>query len=110
VLAVLEVRVHLDLDWDMLPDNYVLVAIDTETFHELPDDPRAIGYPWIESRGFALLRVRARILRVNRLPRLTPAFSDKSTSWRADRRSDPTPSDRQRQSVCEHRAQASNPR
>ena len=21
------------------------------------DDPRAIGYPWIESRGFALLRV-----------------------------------------------------
>jgi hypothetical protein len=26
---VLEVRVHLDLDWDMLPDDYVLVAIDT---------------------------------------------------------------------------------
>src|SRR5580692_9628038 len=47
---------------------------------------------------------------VNRLPRLTPAFSDKSTSWRADRRSDPTPSDRQRQSVCEHWPQASNPR
>ena len=57
MLAVLEVRVNLDLDWDMLPDNYVLVAIDTETFHELPDDPRAIGYPWIKSRGFALLRV-----------------------------------------------------
>jgi hypothetical protein len=59
---VLEVRVHPDLDWDMLPDNYVLVAIDTATidtemFHELPDDPRAIGDPWIESRGFALLRV-----------------------------------------------------
>jgi serine/threonine-protein kinase HipA len=52
----------------------------------------------------------AKRLIVNRLPRLTPAFSDKSTSWRADRRSDPTPSDRQRQSVCEHRAQASNPR
>ena len=57
MLAVLEVRVHLGLDWDVLPDNYVLVAIDTETFHELPDDPRAIGYPWIEPRGFALLRV-----------------------------------------------------
>ena len=41
----------------MLPDNYVLVAIDTETIHELPDDPRATGDPWIESRGFALLRV-----------------------------------------------------
>jgi hypothetical protein len=34
---------------------------------------------------------------VNRLPRLTPAFSDKSASWRADRRSDPTPSDNLRQ-------------
>jgi hypothetical protein len=60
--AVLEVRVHLDLDWDMLPDDYVLVAIDAativaETIHELPDDPRATGDPWIESRGFARLRV-----------------------------------------------------
>jgi hypothetical protein len=30
---------------------------------------------------------------VNRLQRLTPPFSDNSTSWRADRRSDPTPND-----------------
>ena len=76
MLAVLEVRVNLDLDWDMLPDNDVLVAIDTETFHELPDDPRAIGYPWIEVTGIRTsacsLMDRARILRVNRLPRLTP--------------------------------------
>src|ERR1700733_7119958 len=61
-LAVLEVRVHLDLDWDMLPDDYVLVAIDTaaivtETIDEFPDDPRAVGDPWIESRRSALLRV-----------------------------------------------------
>jgi len=61
-LAVLEVRVHLDLDWDMLPDDYVLVAIDTaaivaETIHEPPDDPRVIGDAWIESRRSALLRV-----------------------------------------------------
>ena len=30
---------------------------------------------------------------VNRLQSLTPPFSDNSTSWRADRRSDPTPND-----------------
>jgi RES domain-containing protein len=51
-LTVLEVRVHLDLDWDMLPDDYVLVAIDTaaivaETINEPPDDPRAIGDAWM---------------------------------------------------------------
>jgi RES domain-containing protein len=61
-LAVLEVRVHLDLDWDMLPDDYVLVAIDTaaivaETIREPPDHPRAIGEAWIESRRSALLCV-----------------------------------------------------
>jgi RES domain-containing protein len=61
-LAVLEVRVHLDLDWDMLPDDYVLVAIDTaaivaETIQEPPGDPRAIGDAWIESGRSALLRV-----------------------------------------------------
>jgi hypothetical protein len=36
-------------------DPYVLVAIDTaaivaETIHEFPDDPRAVGDAWIESR------------------------------------------------------------
>jgi RES domain-containing protein len=61
-LAVLEVRVYLDLDWDMLPDDYVLVAIDTaailaETIDELSDNPRAVGDAWIESRRSALLRV-----------------------------------------------------
>ena len=70
-LAVLEVRVHLDLDWDMLPDDDASVAIDTaaivaETIHEPPDDPRVIGDAWIE---FAAIRTpacpfmdRARIL------------------------------------------------
>ena len=61
-LAVLEVRVHLDLDWDMLPDDYVLVAIDTsaivaETIQEPPDDPRVTGDAWIE---FAAIRTSAR--------------------------------------------------
>ena len=38
-LAVLEVRVHLDLDWDMLPDDYVLVAID-DSRDRHGNDPR----------------------------------------------------------------------
>jgi RES domain-containing protein len=59
---VLEVRVHLDLEWDMLPDDYVLVAIDIgalapETIRELPNDSRAAGDAWIASRRSALLRV-----------------------------------------------------
>jgi RES domain-containing protein len=80
-LAVLEVRVHLDLDWDMLPDDYVLVAIDTaaivaETIHEPPDDPRAIGDAWIESRRSALLRVPSGIVPESYNVLINPAHSD----------------------------------
>jgi len=80
-LAVLEVRVHLDLDWDMLPDDYVLVAIDTaaivaETIHEPPDDPRAIGDAWIESRRLALLRVPSGIVPESYNVLINPAHSD----------------------------------
>jgi RES domain-containing protein len=64
---VLQVRVHLDLDWDTLPDDYVLFAIDAaaivaETIHEPPDDPRAIGDARIESQRSALLRVPSGIV------------------------------------------------
>jgi RES domain-containing protein len=60
-LAVLEVRVHLDLDWSVLPDDYVLMAIDTgdlaaETLVETPADPRAVGDAWLASGRSALLR------------------------------------------------------
>jgi RES domain-containing protein len=80
-LAVLEVRVHLDLDWDMLPDDYVLVAIDTaaivaETIHEPPDDPRAIGDAWIESRRSALLRVPSWIVPESYNVLINPAHPD----------------------------------
>ena len=64
---MLQVRVHLDLDWDTLPDDYVLFAIDAaaivaETIHEPPDDPRAIGDARIESQRSALLRVPSGIV------------------------------------------------
>jgi RES domain-containing protein len=60
-LAVLEVRVHLDLDWRVLPDDCVLMAIETddlvaETLAEAPADPRAAGDEWLASGRSALLR------------------------------------------------------
>ena len=78
---MLEVRVHLDLDWDMLPDDYVLVAIDTaaivaETIHEPPGDPRAIGDAWIESRRSALLRVPSWIVPESYNVLINPAHPD----------------------------------
>jgi hypothetical protein len=59
---VLEVRVHLDLDWDTLPDDYALVVIDLvtlmpEMIADLPDDPKATGDEWLRSARSALLRV-----------------------------------------------------
>jgi hypothetical protein len=81
---VLEVRVHLDFDWDTLPDDYVLVAIDAaaivaETIHEPPDDPRAIGDAWIESRRFGLLRVPSWIVPESCNVLINPAHPDASS-------------------------------
>jgi len=61
-LAVLEVRVHLDLPPDLLPDDYVLMQVDlpdepTETVPALPDDPRAVGDAWLAAGRTAVLRV-----------------------------------------------------
>jgi RES domain-containing protein len=80
-LAVLEVRVHLDLDWDMLPDDYVLVGIETaaivaENINEPPDDPRTIGDVWIESRRSALLRVPSWIVPESHNVLINPAHPD----------------------------------
>jgi RES domain-containing protein len=66
-LAVLEVRVHLDLDWRVLPDDYVLMAIETddlvaETLAESPVDPRAVGDEWLASGRTALLRAPSFII------------------------------------------------
>lgn len=61
-LAVLEVRVHLDLEWDVVPDDYVLVAIDLQTLTpeivaDTPADPIGVGNAWLASGRSALLRV-----------------------------------------------------
>lgn len=68
-LAILETRVHLDLPFDLLPDNYVLMEIDT---HNLPFDQislprgpaecRAAGDHWLDRASNALLRVPSVII------------------------------------------------
>ena len=66
-LAVLEVRVHLDLDWSLLPGDYVLMAMDTATMAsevliDVPVDPLAVGDAWLASGRSALLRVPSLIV------------------------------------------------
>jgi RES domain-containing protein len=66
-LAVLEVRVHLDLDWSVLPDDYVLMAIDlaaipVEELAGVPPDPLASGDAWLASGRSAHLKVASAIV------------------------------------------------
>ena len=62
-LAVLEVRVNLDLPFNLLPEDYVLVRMEApdrlsmEDVWELPPQPRAFGDAWLASRRTALLCV-----------------------------------------------------
>jgi RES domain-containing protein len=61
-LAVLEVRVHLDLTPDLLPDDYVLTGIaidgpDIEALDTLPEAPQAIGDEWLAEARSPVLRV-----------------------------------------------------
>ena len=61
-LAVLEVRVHLDLGFDLLPADYVLLTLDLgsagmETVPNLPADTVAFGDAWLAERRTAVLRV-----------------------------------------------------
>ena len=63
-LAVLEVRVHLDLPFELLPDDYVLMAIDTDTLEPeigptLIDSEacQAYGDQWLSEQRSLLLQV-----------------------------------------------------
>lgn len=65
-LAVLEVRVHLDLTWDLLPADFVLMQIETSGA-EIEDaagviDEIAHGDAWLESLRTPLQRVRSAII------------------------------------------------
>jgi RES domain-containing protein len=66
-LAVLEVRVHLDLPPELLPDDYVLMRVDLpdeppEEVTAMPSDPRSEGDDWLRSGRTAVLRVPSAIV------------------------------------------------
>jgi RES domain-containing protein len=84
---VLEVRVHLDLSLDLLPDDYVLMQIEvpddlevqTVASDDLPDGWRSredlcrrIGDAWLEEGSTALLSVPSAIVEVERNMLLNP--------------------------------------
>ncbi len=62
-LAVLEVRVNLDLPFNLLPEDYVLVRLEApegmslEGVKTLPPQPRDFGNAWLAAKRGALLRV-----------------------------------------------------
>jgi len=82
-LAVLEVRVHLDLSPDLLPDDYVLscVALDglaVERIDDLPSDTAAYGTDWLRSVRTPVLSVPSLIVPESRNLLLNPAHPQAS--------------------------------
>ena len=90
-LAVLEVRVHLDLPLDLLPDDYVLMQIEAPDGLEvrtirpsaLPtgwrsreDLCRRIGDAWLEEGSTALLSVPSAIVEIESNILLDPRHPD----------------------------------
>ena len=64
-LAVLEVRVHLDLPHELLPDDYVLVRAHLPTHFptgptvitDIPERPELAGQAWLAEARSAVLKV-----------------------------------------------------
>ena len=62
-LAVLEVRVHLDLPFEFLPNDYVLMEIEAVIPFEAVEDmdsianPREIGDAWLAGQTSPMLKV-----------------------------------------------------
>ncbi len=60
-LAVLEVRVHLDLPFELLPVDFALLRATlpepAETISDLPDAPQEVGDAWLRAGRSAVLRV-----------------------------------------------------
>src|SRR5258708_4316802 len=69
-LALLELRVPLDLPPELLPDDYVLVTIDlgdlaVEDVAAMPAEPRAFGDAWVREQRTPVLRVPSAIVAEN---------------------------------------------
>jgi RES domain-containing protein len=98
-LAVLEVRVHLDLPFDLLPVDYVLLRVvlpsdgAASLGSEPPNDPQAAGDRWLAAGEAPVLRVpsvlvpRAHNLLLNpRHPRAAEAAVAERLPFRFDAR------------------------
>lgn len=81
-LAVLEVRVHLDLPLDLMPPDYVLLTVEVpdtlavEQLAQAPDDARAAGDGWLDQGRTALLSVPSVIVPEARNLLLNPRHAD----------------------------------
>ena len=80
-LAVLEVRVHLDLDWSLLPEDYVLLEIDAavsdvEQVETIPKDTVAAGDAWLSSGRTAIMQVPSLIVPESNNILINPLHSD----------------------------------
>lgn len=60
-LAILEVRVHLDLAPELIPDDYALIEIETGAAsigeNGMAEEPKMLGDAWLSAGETALLRV-----------------------------------------------------
>jgi RES domain-containing protein len=60
-LAILEVRVHLDLAPELIPDDYVLIEIETGAASTgesgTAEEPQSLGDAWLTAGETALLKV-----------------------------------------------------
>jgi RES domain-containing protein len=66
-LCVLEVRVHLDIPPELLPDDYVLMRVTLpdeppEAIADMPVNPQEAGDAWLASGRTAVLRVPSAIV------------------------------------------------
>ncbi len=98
-LTVLEVRVHLDLPFELLPDDYLLLRVDlpdglpVQDIGRLAAEPRLHGDAWLAATATALLRVPSAIVPESRNLLLNPRHPDAaravigySRPWRFDPR------------------------
>lgn len=80
-LCVLEVRVHLDLPFPLIPPDYVLMTIDltgleTEAVGERPADTVSFGDRWLREGRTPLLEVPSMIVAESTNLLLNPAHPD----------------------------------
>ena len=77
-LCVLEVRVHLDLPFSLIPDDYVLMTINLDNLEiqpltELPADTVAAGNHWLAEGHTPVLKVPSLIVAESTNLLLNPA-------------------------------------